>query len=579
MPMIRRLTLRNFKRFEDAAIDLPGHLVLAGPNNTGKTTVLQAIAAWAHGLLEWRKLARPAPINRRVGYAWADLERLAFDAVALRSFELLWRHRRTNQPLQVGLLFDGFAHPLTLEFRFVGGGLVRVRPTLATRQEDIERLGDIATVFVPAIAGVKRTELRLADDAAIRSELAQGRASEVLRNLLVRAYDREGVWDALNAVMQRLFSVRMEAPRRGAELVCEFSMLSRLSDQAVGPALDLAAAGSGMLQVLLVLSLMLTQRGSVLLVDEPDAHLHLILQKSIYNELKAVALQTGSQLIVATHSEKIVEGMVDERELWMMYGAPRQVGDPQQRRLAAEALGVLSHADLLEVADAAGVMYAEDYTDFDILEHFARVLDDQAALTLLSARLVRKHIQSDGDDGIAGVQTQRHWQLLRLANPMLNGLELLDRDNAGRRPESVTGTADALQRLVWRWCEIENYLLHRAAMGRFLRRSLGGDEHGMEAGLAEFDRQLGADFNPQAAVVDERSLAYLESRAASKGLIPAVLQAAGLNQFEKGRFYEIAQCFQPDEVHPEVREKLALLKFAFGVGPDPRVPPAEPGHV
>jgi SpoVK/Ycf46/Vps4 family AAA+-type ATPase len=85
MPMIRKVTLKNFKRFNDVTFVLPGHLVLAGPNNTGKTTLLQAIAAWSLGLLEWKKLGRPKRVNARAGFGWADIERLAFSAAALRS--------------------------------------------------------------------------------------------------------------------------------------------------------------------------------------------------------------------------------------------------------------------------------------------------------------------------------------------------------------------------------------------------------------------------------------------------------------------------------------------------------------
>ena len=46
--MIRkRPSIEGFKRFEDVEFVLPGHIVVAGPNNTGKTTLLQAIAAGA----------------------------------------------------------------------------------------------------------------------------------------------------------------------------------------------------------------------------------------------------------------------------------------------------------------------------------------------------------------------------------------------------------------------------------------------------------------------------------------------------------------------------------------------------
>jgi AAA15 family ATPase/GTPase len=52
--MIRKLVIRRFKRFEEETFEFSGHV--AGPNNTGKTTVLQAIAAWKLAFNRWRSL-------------------------------------------------------------------------------------------------------------------------------------------------------------------------------------------------------------------------------------------------------------------------------------------------------------------------------------------------------------------------------------------------------------------------------------------------------------------------------------------------------------------------------------------
>ena len=45
--MLTKLILKNFKRFEDAEIPLDQTVVFVGPNNSGKTTALQALALWA----------------------------------------------------------------------------------------------------------------------------------------------------------------------------------------------------------------------------------------------------------------------------------------------------------------------------------------------------------------------------------------------------------------------------------------------------------------------------------------------------------------------------------------------------
>ena len=60
--MIRTVRIRGFKRFREVEFRLPGHVVLAGPNNTGKTTMLQAVASWAFALAtvaggQWFRLA------------------------------------------------------------------------------------------------------------------------------------------------------------------------------------------------------------------------------------------------------------------------------------------------------------------------------------------------------------------------------------------------------------------------------------------------------------------------------------------------------------------------------------------
>ena len=176
--MIRLVTLKGFKRFGEVSFPIPGHVVLAGPNNTGKTTLLQAIAAWQLGLQQWQQLGKLTRSGH--GYAFQDLERLNFSPVAVRSFEFLWKNRQRAQSFEIGLQLDGL--PLvTLEFRFKAAGLMQVRP-----KEDVpsEALSDprlaIRTTFIPAMSGLARIEQRLADTEAIDSALAQGRPGEVL---------------------------------------------------------------------------------------------------------------------------------------------------------------------------------------------------------------------------------------------------------------------------------------------------------------------------------------------------------------------------------------------------------------
>src|SRR5713101_3226049 len=87
--MLTRLRIRNFKRLEDVDIELGRAVVLIGPNNSGKTTALQALALWDVGLRKWneKRSGKDTPekspavtINRR------DLIALPVPAA-----NLLWR--------------------------------------------------------------------------------------------------------------------------------------------------------------------------------------------------------------------------------------------------------------------------------------------------------------------------------------------------------------------------------------------------------------------------------------------------------------------------------------------------------
>ncbi len=56
--MLTKLTVRNFRRFGEVEIDLGNPVVFIGPNNSGKTSAMQALALWDSGLKRWNENAR-----------------------------------------------------------------------------------------------------------------------------------------------------------------------------------------------------------------------------------------------------------------------------------------------------------------------------------------------------------------------------------------------------------------------------------------------------------------------------------------------------------------------------------------
>ena len=478
--MIRTVRIRGFKRFGEVEFRLPGHVVLTGPNNTGKTTVLQAIASWSLALRRWREL-NDFRLRRGLAYGKAPIARQAFSAVPLRSFDLLWTDRQYRGQIEIELRHDA-GWSVAMEFIADSTEQIHVRPKVKTiaiptasttsrltsreLKAKLLRELDLRTVFVPPMTGLGIEE-PLFQPPKIEQLLGLGRPGEVLRNLLVEANRDERAWGALKASINKLFGYELLPPdASGAHILAEYTMAGG------GPRLDVASAGSGFQQVLMLLAFLNTRQGAVLLLDEPDAHLHVILQDAIHHELRTVAARQRSQLIVATHSEVVINA-VEPRELCVMLDKPRMVADDEERNRLVSSLRVLSNADVMQAMGVRGVLYVEDYTDVNVLRAWAATLEHRAA-GLLDTELTWKPLVFQAQEGRPGIRARDHFEALQLVREDLPGLELRDGDARPPVPDTeITGAG--LQRLHWRRYEIESYLVHPDAIARFIEAVVGAD--------------------------------------------------------------------------------------------------------
>ena len=544
--VIRRVLIEGFKRFDHVEFVLPGHVVVAGPNNSGKTTLLQAIAAWSLALARWKELN---DYQRHGGsYTRAPMARQAFSAVPLRSFDLLWRNRTYGGVVKITISTDDWSVPM--RFEADSTEQIYVRPAAVDPHR--VRAAALTTAFVPSMTGLS-VEEPVYTRPKLDQLLGQGKPGEMLRNLLVEAHRSQPAWDRLQESIHRLFAYRLEPPdSTGAHILAEY----RPSDD--GPRLDVASAGSGFQQVLMLLGMLNTRPGAVLLLDEPDAHLHMILQDAIYGELRSTAARTGSQLIVATHSEVIIDS-VDARELCVLLDQPRMLADVAEKEALVTSLRVLSNDDIMRALQAPGVLYLEGHTDLEVLRAFARVLNHPAE-ALLTRDLFWKQTVAETRQGGAGVKARDHYGALKLVRD-IPALELIDGDSRPEIPSStITGTG--FQRWRWRRYEIESYLVHPEALARFVASTVG--EAGSAQHVADLRTYLTANLPP--AIV-ERPLdnhAYLNSTKARAEILPPALTAAGLPAFPYTRYFEIASLMRPEEVHPDVRQALDTIVKAFG---------------
>ncbi|MCZ6803108.1 MAG: AAA family ATPase [Proteobacteria bacterium] len=551
--MISKVIIRNFKRFDEVKFIIPGHVVLAGPNNTGKTTLLQAISSWSLALNLWKQ--KNDYNSRRGGYTKYPIARQTFSSVPLRNFDLLWTNRTGNDQIEIEV-HSSAGWNVTMEFIWDTTEQIYVRPKITSTVDDITA-ADISVVFVPPMTGLS-TDEPVYQSAKIEQLLGQGKPGDVLRNLLVEANNNQPAWEALKSSIAELFNYELLPPNAsGADIIAEYKGIDN------GNSLDIASAGSGFQQVLMLLTFLNTREGSLLLLDEPDAHLHVILQDAIYSQLRSVASKQNSQLIIATHSEIIIDS-VEPRELCVMLNEPKLISDSQEKSNLIRSLSVLSNTDIMLAMDAPGIIYTEGHTDLEILKEWSKILN-HPAYGLLTKRLFWRATVWENRHGSKGIKAQEHYEALGLIRDNIPGIILLDGDdNLDVTETEINGVG--LQRLRWRRYEIESYLVHPDVLRRFVRLQVGDDV--AQQHIADLDAFLTKEYPP--GVLDDplSDHEFLNSTKARTRLLPPALDAAGLHGFPYTRFHEIAACMQPGELHTEIKEKLDNICRAFGINPN-----------
>lgn len=561
--MISEVTIENFKRFEKETFSLEDSIVLAGPNNSGKSTLLQALATWSMSLDRWHQgRGRTGTAKKRTR---TPITRKDFTALPLREFDLLWRDRSTalsrteldagqklGEPRLIHITVkgtEGFQQnnpwALTMELRYQGPEQIYVKPIPS--EDDIPPQAlNLGIVHCPPFSGIGAEERRM-DRGAQNLEVGRGKPGEIIRNLLFEVSEEEEAWQKLVEDMKELFHVVLVKPEYDSQFTpfikCEYlDGIPQGKGKNGLSTLDIASGGSGLLQVLLLLSYFYARPASVLLLDEPDAHLHVILQRQIYDRLREVAAKRQCQLIIATHSEVIIDGTSPSRVISFL-GDPHKLIRADQRDQIREAMKRLTTLDLLLAEQRREILYCEGESDFKILKAWANVLHHGA-----EKFFARPFFHSN--EGRNPREARAHLFALRAIYPSARGLLLLDGDNRDLEEHEISGEGLTIHR--WQRYEIENYLLVPEAIRRFIAND--GDLFSAaqaEDAMAYLRQQL----PPQTFINPLEDNATVSRVRASKEILPQTFSAAG-RLLEKEDYFLLAEKMRPEEIHPEVRTVL-----------------------
>jgi ABC-type taurine transport system ATPase subunit len=564
--MLTRLVVRNFKRFGEARVELGQTVLLIGPNNAGKTSALQALALWQLGLRRWlEKRGDRAVPDKRPG---VTINRRDLVAVPIPVANLLWRDLKTRlirkepgkqhtQNILIEVLVEGVTDENTwacgLEFDYANAEAFFCRPMKLDNGERMlvpKEAKSVNVAFLPPMSGLAVDETKLTD-GAIEVRIGEGRTAEVLRNLSLAVHQNSDAWEELKRRMRDLFGIELLVPQFIAE---RGEVRMQYREPQSGAVLDLSCAGRGFQQTLLLTAYILTRPNSVILLDEPDAHLEILRQRQTYQLLTRLARERSCQIVAASHSEVLLNEAADRDVVIAFVGDPHRIDDRGTQTL--KALREIGFEHYLKAEQRGWVIYLEGATDLAILQAFSDTLDHPCR-TLLEAAFYHYV-------GNQISKAQSHYWGLRDAKPDLEGIAILDRDD---RP---TSARDGFEVFYWPRREIENYLCQPEVLEAYA----GSLATSLSAGpLLDFVdrsryrdamRQAIEDYVPPRALRDRADSWWNDTKASTDFLdrvFPAFLQAIGLpaGLMTKTNYHELARFVPPAMISDDIRTALDMI--------------------
>lgn len=305
-PHITEVRIKNFKSIEDTAVKLAPFSVLTGVNNSGKSTILQAI--WV--AFECLRLCADRS-TWSIGSAGRALA--AFDFLPANEPKDLWfkgKYRTGNvaTPIQIKIsLASGFWFETHINLYF---GAINIRIHDWNRDLGSDAVKAALTAAPILIPG--HVEIGAHEESKVPAQihkLAQSaQLSAILRNVLLalaRTQASEQISDAFDFVARAIrahFGIELQQvtfdPERDLEIRAPYTEHECQ--------LDIVSAGSGLHQILKLGAFIAWRRARIVLLDEPDAHLHTSLQARLSLFLHKLAADGQIQFVLATHSRDLI---------------------------------------------------------------------------------------------------------------------------------------------------------------------------------------------------------------------------------------------------------------------------------
>ncbi|SFF25014.1 ATPase/GTPase, AAA15 family [Methylobacterium sp. yr596] len=322
--MIKAVSVENFMRIDQRVdIDLNPVTILVGGNGSGKSSILKAIhwAVRCATLKDWRDNT--------------SLDRM--DYTPSRAFQELAHKKRIQSKdhlpkIKVGFIDDSGEETIiniSSARNDAGAKAPIIGPLARSLTQETPQ-----TAYIPGLAGLAEVETVLAAPVLHR-RAASGEGGSVLRHIILDLAGGSASEETEHRHLSELSSwVSRVLPE--SQFWVKFDRLRDVSIEALFYTPDmketgrsvanqrrpLEMAGTGYLQVVQIFAYLLKFKPKLLLIDEPDAHLHPSTQERLIKALEEAAAEfPETKFILSTHSPHLVRAASSlSRVHWMENG-------------------------------------------------------------------------------------------------------------------------------------------------------------------------------------------------------------------------------------------------------------------
>lgn len=187
---------------------------------------------------------------------------------------------------------------------------------------------------------------------------------------------------------------------------------------------------------------------TTILLDEPDAHLHVNLQREILDYFKRKSLERNTQFLIATHAEEFARGVDASQIVSLLSHVPKRIQSaPEVLRAMAE----VSNEEIARLMTSPCIVYVEGESDERILRAWADQCSAQSAMD----KVCFKSMEGGGKENMKA-RADEHFAALKHIIPEIARLMLFDYDNTDSAFHPKPGNPALAE---WKRKNIENYLL------------------------------------------------------------------------------------------------------------------------